>query len=304
VRVAARGRFARFPIPGYASLSRERLDAALVQSAIEAGVQFLPKTQAALGAVSETHRTLRLRNENSDREVSARLVLVADGLGSRLLRATDEFDSLPRKQSRIGAGAIAVDAPDFYAAGSIYMACGDGGYVGLVRLEDDRLDIAAAFDAELVRRQGGLAGAASRVLDQAGFPAVPGIDTLAWRGTPALTRTASRLSAHRALVLGDAAGYIEPFTGEGMAWAMTSAVAVAELAPAAVEHFDTAVERAWSKTHRSIVTRRQWFCRAISAGLRWPGLVYRAVDLLSCAPVLVGPFVRHVNAPMRARKGV
>jgi len=304
LRVAARGRSAEVPVPGYLSLSRERLDSALVQSAIDAGAHFLSKTQATMGAVTEETRSLRLRSDGGEVEVAARLVLIADGLGGRLLRATDAFDSPADAHSRIGVGAIATTAPDAYTAGTIHMACGEGGYVGLVRLEDGRLDIAAAFDAELVRREGGLPAAASSVLDQAGFPAIPGMESLTWRGTPALTRTANRLSAHRALVLGDAAGYVEPFTGEGMAWAMTSALAVAELTPAAVEHFDTSVERAWSKTHRSIVTGRQLVCRAVSAGLRRPGLVSRSVDLLSWAPVLVRPFVRHVNAPMRVRKGV
>ncbi len=286
------------------SLSRERLDAALVQEAIEAGAHFLPKTQATMGAVTDANRSLLLRSGETEVEAVTRLVLVADGLGGRLLRATDSFDSPADEHSRIGAGAIAANVPETYAAGIIHMACSYGGYVGLVRLEDHRLDIAAAFDTELVRREGGLAGAASRVLDEAGFPGIPGINTLTWRGTPALTRTASRLSAHRALVLGDAAGYVEPFTGEGIAWALTSALAVAALTPAAVQRFDTGIERAWSKTHRSIVTRRQLVCRAVSAGLRRPGVVCRSIDLLSWAPVLVRPFVRHVNAPVRARKGV
>ena len=60
-----------------------------------------------------------------------------------------------------------------------------------------------------------------------------------WRGTPPLTRRAPSLAAERVFVLGDAAGYVEPFTGEGMAWALASArpwprwpAAAAALAPA------------------------------------------------------------------------
>ena len=49
--------------------------------------------------------------------------------------------------ARIGAGATTTEAPDFYRPGVVYMACGAGGYTGLVRLEDGRLDVAAAFDA-------------------------------------------------------------------------------------------------------------------------------------------------------------
>ncbi|MCL4693511.1 MAG: FAD-dependent monooxygenase, partial [Candidatus Hydrogenedentes bacterium] len=260
LRLAAGGRVATVPLPGYASLSREALDAALVQSAIEAGCQFLPRTRASAGEVSAQARTLTLSQGETRCEVSARLILAADGLGGGLLRRDGEVEPSVRSGSRIGAGTIASHAPEAYRRGTIYMACGEGGYVGLVRLEDGRLDIAAAFDADRVRREGGLAGAASRILDSAGLPGIVNLEQLTWRGTPALTRAATRLSAHRALILGDAAGYVEPFTGEGMAWAFSSAMAVARLVPQAVARFDTSVERAWSREYRRIVTRRQFVC--------------------------------------------
>ncbi len=304
LRLAAGGRIATIPLPGYASLSREALDAALVQTAIEAGCHFLPRTRASAGEVSAQTRTLRLSQGETRREVSARLVLAADGLGGGLLRRDGEIEPTVRAGSRIGAGTIASHAPEAYRPGAIYMACGDGGYVGLVRLEDSRLDIAAAFDADYVRREGGLAGAAQRILDSAGLPGIVNLEQLTWRGTPALTRTATRLSAHRALILGDAAGYVEPFTGEGMAWAFSSALAVARLVPEAVARFDASVESAWSREYRRIVQRRQLACRAVAAGLRWPALVRHSLNLLSWAPVLAGPFVRHVNASVRVPEGV
>jgi flavin-dependent dehydrogenase len=50
-------------------------------------------------------------------------------------------------------------------------------------------------------------------------------DPLDWLGTLPLTRRTPRPAGHRVLVVGDAAGYVEPFTGEGMAWALATASA-------------------------------------------------------------------------------
>ena len=304
LRVAARGRMATLPLPGYSALSREVLDAALVKAAIQEGAQFLPRAQATLDEVTDERRVVRLRCAGDEYRVSTRLVLAADGLGGRLLRGTDPFESPSTGDSRIGAGAMADDAPSDYAPGTIYMACGTGGYVGLTRVEDGRLDVAAAFDAQFVRDSGSLARAAAHVLREAGFPALPSIDDLAWRGTPALTRTASKLFAHRALVVGDAAGYVEPFTGEGMAWALTSALAVAALADQAIDHFDASTGPAWERLYARIVTRRQFVCRATAAALRHPPLVQALVALASWAPTLAGPAIRHVNQFPKPLQGV
>ena len=136
------------------------------------------------------------------------------------------------------------------------MACGAGGYTGLVRLEDGRLDVAAAFDAAWVRAAGGPGRAAARLLREAGWPAPDRLEALPWRGTPALTRRPRRVAAERLFVVGDAAGYVEPFTGEGMAWALASGAAVAPLAARAVT-WRPELARRWADLHSRVVGRRQ-----------------------------------------------
>src|SRR5262249_32848771 len=136
-----------------------------------------------------------------------------------------------------GAGSTTEEAPGFFAPGTIYMACGEGGYVGLTRLEDGRLDVAAALSPAHVRRASGLAGASAHILDATDWPSLAELGRLSWRGTPALSRQARCPAGRRYFVVGDAAGYIEPFTGEGMAWALASAVALAPLVVRAAEHW-------------------------------------------------------------------
>ena len=93
----------------------------------------------------------------------ARVVVAANGLGGRLHAHEGEGPSNIQPGSRIGAGALAETAPTFFQDGTIYMACGEGGYVGLVRLEDGRLDIAAAFDTALIKASQGLGKAAELI---------------------------------------------------------------------------------------------------------------------------------------------
>jgi menaquinone-9 beta-reductase len=297
VRLAGRGCRTRVALPAGAALSREAFDAALIEAAVEAGAAFLPETRASLGPPGADQRQLTLCQRNGQAAVSARVVFAADGLPGGLLAHEPGFRVEAAAASRIGAGVVSPTAPEFYAPGTIFMACGRGGYLGLVRLEDGRLDLAAAFEPAALRQAGGPGPAAAHILDEAGWPPVPAIATLPWRGTPALTRRALRPAAERVFVLGDAAGYVEPFTGEGIAWALASAAAVAPLAARAVRGWTPALADEWAHRHREAVISRQRLCRAAAGVLRHPEVTRAVIRLLACLPGLAGPVVRRLNAP-------
>lgn len=280
------------PLAGGVALSRETLDAALVQAAVDAGADFLPGVVATMGEERQSFRSVILRRAEERQEVRTRLVLVAVGLGSLGPFGESSLAPTLAKGSRIGAGVLVDQAPVFYRAGIIYMACGTGGYVGLVRREDGRLNLAAAVDVGLVKRAGGPGGAAAQLLDQVRWPAIPDLAGLAWRGTPALTRRARRLGGNRVLVLGDAAGYIEPFTGEGIAWALTTGFAVAPLAHRAQEAWRPEWTREWAARYACLLAKRQRLCRLAAQTLRRPALVHLVLAVLAHAPGLAKPFLR------------
>jgi flavin-dependent dehydrogenase len=227
----------------------------------------------------------------------AKVVLAADGLGNPSLSEVCEIHDRTAKRSRLGAGCEVNRFPPEYESGVIHMAVGRGGYVGLVRVESGALNIAAAFDARLVRETGGPARAAANVLTQAGFPAIPAMADAEWIGTPALTRTTSPVAAERLFVLGDAAGYVEPFTGEGIGWALSSAVAIAPLACAACERWQPSLVAEWSRAHARLVRTRQRLCRGLAALLRYPTAVSVAMTVLPWMPRLLQPIVRGVSLP-------
>jgi flavin-dependent dehydrogenase len=294
LRLAAHDRGATLDLPGGVALSRETFDAALVRTAISAGAAFLPGTYATLAGVDTEGRVVFLRQGAREWRAGARLVIAADGLGGRLLAGESHIRTFAVWNSRIGAGTIAAEAPGAYTSGTIYMACGPSGYVGLVRLEDNRLDIAAAFDRRAMQHAGGPAVLAAETLRAVGWPAIPGLSDLAWRGTPALTRRASPVAGERLFVVGDSAGYIEPFTGEGMAWALEAAVAVAPLAVEAVGQWTPRLAARWTSTWRRTVGERR-ACRTAARVLRSPRLTRSVVSLLERFPALSQPVIRRLH---------
>lgn len=302
--LASDERRATLRLPGSAALSREALDAELVQEAIRAGAAFLPETRAALGQSTKEDRALILRHDEDSLEARTNLVLAADGLGGRIAMEDPTCESIVSEDSRVGAGTVAASAPAFYAPGTIYMACGPGSYVGLVRLEDNRLNIGAALDPIMIATFGGMGRLAASILDEAGLPAIEGLETMAWRGTPPLTRQLKKPAAHRLFVLGDAAGYAEPFTGEGMAWAMAQAIALAPVAAHAARRWEPVMEQEWTLLHAATVNRHQHSCRTLTRLLRRSSLTGALINILALFPSLATPLVNYFSSSATTRKAM
>lgn len=296
LHLASGGRTATLSLPGGMALSRGALDEALVQAAQAQGVTFRAGTAASFVARGETAHRLSLRSADGAREVQARVVVAADGLAGSFLRRCGGFTDRTRAHARMGAGVAAAGGPGHYRVGNIYMACGRAGYVGLVRLEDGRLDIAAAMDLAYVQGAGGPGAAAAAVLDEAGLPGAAWVAVLRWRGTPMLTHTRRPLAMDRVFLVGDAAGYVEPFTGEGIAWALSTGAAVAPHAVDAVARWSPREAQAWARVYRRMMWRRQARCRAVAMVLRRPRLVRTLLRVAGAAPGVARPIVERITA--------
>lgn len=297
------GSSCRIQLPSSMVLSREVLDQLLISKAIDTGVQFLCNVTALIGPVQNELRLLTASNQQDSFELQARLVLVADGLSGRALALCDEFTVVEAPDSRVGAGVILASAPEYYQSETIFMACGAGGYVGLVRLEDDRLDVAAAFDREFLRSNKHPGLAAQEILRQSGLPMISELAELPWRGTSALTRRRVNVAAERIFVIGDAAAYVEPFTGQGIAWAISSANAVVSFALEALSGWELALIERWNRKHRQLIVKRQSLSQFISAQLRKPKLLKTAVAALNFLPQVSKPLVDYLAAGKGPERG-
>jgi len=299
VCLAAQRSRAEISLPHGAAVSREAFDAALINAAIAAGAAFWPGAAAHLlpTAPENDRRLLRLKFGQREFQVACRVVLAANGLAGRIEELPPSAEQGPETQawspeSRIGAGTIAECPCGTYESRTIYMACGQEGYVGLVQIEDGRLDVAAALDPLAVKSADGIGNLAASIIERAGLPDVAGLRQLPWKGTPHLTRSAPRLAGERLFILGDAAGYIEPFTGEGIAWALSSARLAAPLAIRGAHQWQPSLIARWKATYRRKVTPRQTVCRITAALLRRPRLTRQVVRALSIMPWLTRPLFK------------
>jgi flavin-dependent dehydrogenase len=152
------------------------------------------------------------------------------------------------------------------------MTYGHGGYLGLVRLEDSSIDIAAALDPKFVRSTGSIYQCAADLLDSSNWPYLYDLTSLQWRGTTALTKKRRAIAGHRVFVIGDAASYVEPFTGEGIAWALASAQAVAPLAVQAVRNWNPSYISLWEQIYNRRIQRQQLFGKLTRFALHRPML--------------------------------
>lgn len=293
MRLYCLGRLAHLPLPAGVAISRMQLDAILVGHAIEAGVCFVPATRARLGRCTRHGRRVILHNGSKRGAIEARVVLDCGGLATRLL-SDPGWRIAPR--AHIGIAAILPEAPPGYGPGAIHMACAAQGYVGLVRADEGTINIAAALDPVRCHETGGPAAAIVEILRAEHLPVPQNLHRLDWRGTPRLTRTRRRLDAERrVLILGDAAGYVEPFTGEGMAWALSDAAAVLPFACEAVACWSDDITARWSARHQRVLHARQRVCRGISGLLRHPWLLAAALPLLDRAPAVALPLTAWLN---------
>lgn len=286
------------PLPAGVALSRTAFDALLVREAIAAGAEFLPQTSATL--IEETpaspQRAVQLVRQNQSAcHASAGVILLADGLGNPSLPSQHPLHAHVKPHSRIGLGGTVSSCSPTFESGTIYMAVGTGGYVGLTRVEAGRLNIAAALNPAMLSRDCPPSAAVTSILNRAGYSDIESNETIDWTGTAPLTRHCRAPAGHRVLLLGDAAGYVEPFTGEGIACALTSGVAAANLVAQNLAAWNGDVEQEWCRQHRELFDNRQRWCRSLARLLWHPWAVRGLLSGLAIAPWLARPIVRRIN---------
>lgn len=308
VRLIAPGRSATVAKRPGLALLRSELDVLLVDHACALGVRFESQSAGAVSSAPIDHQSpveVRVRTPAGDRTIEADVVIAGDGLGAASVAEMPEFAETIHAGARFGVGGVlpahASGEAAHPARGVIDMHVGRHGYVGLVRLRDESVNLAAALDPAWTRTQGGPAPAMTTIIREAGSNI--DLSLMAIRGTPLLTRRRALVASRRVLLIGDSAGYVEPFTGEGMAWGLAGALRCAELVSTAViagrrEHWSVAPCDEWNRWHRHDIVSRQRACARLKPLLRSP-LVTRvflgAMDRLPLARAVASKVARNLE---------
>lgn len=289
-------------LPGGVAVSRSAMDAALVDEAVRRGVKFRGGCEARIMHVGPDSVEVAFRESHQD-EKSIRFdaVVFATGLSGGGVSRWLPFTQSPA--GPIGVGTVldsADESMEEIEPNTIHMICGRDGYVGLVRLEDGRIDVASAIrrhagDEKRMNRQE-IAARVDRLLVSSGLQPFAVERAASLRMTPPLTR--SRVVGHGALIaVGDAARYVEPFTGEGMAWAIESGIEAANcLADRRETNVSTkTLAESWSLHYQELTKRRQWICRILSTAIRSETLLYGLFPALTVAPWMATWTISQLN---------
>ncbi|MBX9721233.1 MAG: NAD(P)/FAD-dependent oxidoreductase [Candidatus Obscuribacterales bacterium] len=284
------------------ALSRELFDHELAKCAVKAGSKFIDKVQATVERIEEysaaEYCEITAKHDDGSSEIlRSKITIVADGLMGRSLDKHPEYEAKIDSSSRIGAGAVLHESSNEYKAGIIYMSAGQGGYVGAVRLEDNKLDVAAAFDLDFIRKAGSPANAAMQIIEETKMPSIKALLTANWHGTGALSRSRKQIAGRRIFVVGDATSYAEPLTGEGIAWALLSANALAPIAKKAIDCWETQFAHEWTKLHSQLIRQRQSNSSRLARILRHSALTSISMEILKVLPLLGESMIHYMNSP-------
>jgi menaquinone-9 beta-reductase len=266
---------------------REALDPLLLDLTAAAGAEVRLGTAVAsitmAGARGPDRRKVRLATAEGA-ELDARVVVGADG-GRSLLASTVGVV----RPSSIGPRAALTfhipeaELPRSPSSGLVAdarMVVLRDAYVGLAPVPGQRVNVGIVLGPswfERLRRDGGRATAA-RILAGLGIAAPTILDRVA--GVAPLGHRVSRRAGTDWLLVGDAAGFLDPFTGEGLHRAIVSAVLAAECIDRALGP-GTANLTAYEAAMRDRFTAKDLVSRLVQGFLARPALFEYAARRLA-----------------------
>jgi len=284
------GTSAQIPIGGGLAISRAKFDQALTERATSAGATFSPET-VAQSATSEIDGVIvKLKRGRDLYSCHAKVVVSAEGLHGSFLQRVTGGGALVAQNSLIGAGANLKLSQSSYRLGTVYMVVEKEGYLGIVQTAEKQLTLAAALNVSHLKRNGGVTGSVKALFNKAAFPDIHGWEKLQWKGTVSLTREAKNISDGRVFAIGDAASYIEPFSGEGMTWALYSVEALLPILKGAILKWEPDYTAQWQCRYREVIRPMQARAKVVSSLIRKPLLCKTALCIVRAFPGLATPF--------------
>ena len=281
---------ARYPPPHYGlAIRRARLDPILLEVAIKSGADFLSGFQAS-DLIWEDNCVVGIRGRRRGHPtlLHARLTIGADGRNSVVARRLGAVQR-HRWLDKIALVGYVEGAWRSEDVGEVFI--GRDRYCILNPITPELTNIGLVFNRREFRPAANLT---HNLLQAAG--SLPGLRDRLLRARPIgparclgpLAYSAQRLTAPGAMLIGDAAGFLDPFTGEGIYAALRSAELAVECAlpslqePSATVQDLPAYSEAWQRDFHA-----KWcLCTALQHAIHRPLLAEGIVACLARVPTL------------------
>jgi geranylgeranyl reductase family protein len=265
-----------------AAVERRDFDLLLLNAATSAGADFRPGVHVVVPAMGSGSRVsgVRIRRESGTEELRARVVIACDGRRSTLAFALG-LARFARHPKRWAFGCYYSDVDGLTSRGEMHIQ--PEGYTGVAPLDRDVANVCVVRELEGAAFGGTGAAIVERAI--AGHSALRERFARARRVSPVVTLGPLAVDAIAAgcpglLLAGDAAGFIDPMTGDGLRFALRGGELAAEAALAELEGKTPAHE------HLRI-TRKQEFSakwrlnRVLRSLVAWPRGVSAAEAIAS-----------------------
>ncbi|MDQ2655470.1 MAG: NAD(P)/FAD-dependent oxidoreductase [Chloroflexota bacterium] len=272
--------------PGHVALgiTRHRLDDGLLQQAVAAGVEVRERAHVR-DLVLDRGRVVGVQvTSGGVREtIRAPITIGADGHHSVVSRRL-ELDVPVRWPRRTGLAAHFRGLDRLGDWGELHVT--SGGYAGLALLEDGLATVTLVTNVDAVAQR---AGSVESYYDEklAEIPIVREMVARSERvgpirGVGPLARRVRRRTGDGYLLVGDAAGFLDPFTGEGIYKSLQGARLAAPVIVAALERGDTSARALapYTRAYRRAFFANTQVLRIVQAFVHSPSLMSYVIDRL------------------------
>lgn len=253
---------------------RSELDACLADAAMAAGAHVRYGVKASLARGANGWDVLV-----GDERICAGTILVASGLGG--LATKLGIPVRPQARRMIAQQWLQPAAPPLPPLGCVEMHWLRGGYVGLATPAPDCCVV--ALSADVPEHPAESAWSRLRAMNPraALWAALPAdaVRQYCAKGTAGFPWAPERLGEANVLLVGDAAGYEEPFSGEGMGQALCSGICAARAVLGGGDVLQSYTSL-MTRYHRPALRRLRWLSRVLRSSV---------IHTLAAGPVVLPP---------------
>lgn len=266
------------------AISRRDLDHILLDRARELGAHIHDGCQLRrIGTPAQTGTNWQIETDLGD--MAASWLVAADGRNSTVCRQLGILPKAARNRVALQTTA-ALSPPLRHTVGLRILPIG---YCGYADIGGSQLNVC------LVGRPEHLADLRAWAASQFPLPPNP-----VWRTLSPIEREAVPPSGDRLLLAGDVARVVEPFTGEGIRYALESGWLAGQclVSRAEPEH----ITREYARHFRTIYHGRLWINRLARAAVKSPALAAGLLALPGASPLLLRVLTRKVMVARRRRR--